>query len=63
MRTNIILDDNLIEEAFKYSNVKTKKALISLALQDYINNNKRKNLLDLVGKIDLDDKYNYKETR
>ena len=35
MRTNIILDDNLIEEAFKYSNVKTKKALISLALQDY----------------------------
>jgi Arc/MetJ family transcription regulator len=30
MRTNIVLDDDLVKEAFKYSGARTKKELIDL---------------------------------
>jgi Arc/MetJ family transcription regulator len=44
MRTNIVLDDELIEEAFKISQaVSTKKALIETALKEYAGNRKNRN--------------------
>jgi Arc/MetJ family transcription regulator len=36
MRTNIQLDDNLLREARKHSNAKTKRALIEEALVTFI---------------------------
>jgi Arc/MetJ family transcription regulator len=52
MRTNIVLDDELVEEAFKFSQtVSTKRELIETALKEYVNNRKRKNLKELKGKI------------
>ena len=36
MRTNIDIDDTLLEEAFSVSRVKTKKDLINEALHEYI---------------------------
>jgi Arc/MetJ family transcription regulator len=51
MRTNIILDDSLAREAFKYSNVNTKKELIHLAPKEFVERRRRLNLLDLEGKI------------
>jgi hypothetical protein len=38
MRRNIVLADNLIEEALKLSGVKTKKDLIHLALKEFVEN-------------------------
>jgi Arc/MetJ family transcription regulator len=50
MRTNVVLDDNLVAEAFKYSdNIKTKKDLIEIALREFVKNRKMKNLRDLKG--------------
>ncbi|WP_069790786.1 type II toxin-antitoxin system VapB family antitoxin [Cyanobacterium sp. IPPAS B-1200] len=63
MRTNIDLDDKLIEEAFSLTNVRTKKELVNLALKELIRNKKKLNLLDLSGKIDFAEDYNYKEFR
>jgi Arc/MetJ family transcription regulator len=63
MRTNIVLDEDLIDEAFKYAGVKTKKELVQIALQEYIENHKKKNLMDLKGKINFSEKYDYKKTR
>ncbi|QQO10388.1 type II toxin-antitoxin system VapB family antitoxin [Breznakiella homolactica] len=64
MRTNIVLNDELVEEAFKYStNITTKKELVETALQEYVNNRKRKNLKDLRGKIQFRDDYDYKSMR
>ncbi|OHD13339.1 MAG: hypothetical protein A2086_14705 [Spirochaetes bacterium GWD1_27_9] len=63
MRTNIVLDDNLVNEALKYSDIKTKKAIINLALKEFVENKKKKNLLDLVGKIEFDNDYDYKKAR
>lgn len=37
MRTNIVLDDSLVEEAFKYAgNIRTKKDLIEMALREFV---------------------------
>jgi len=63
MRTNIVLDEKLVEEAFKVSHAKTKKELVHQALEEFIENRKRLNLLDLFGKIEFKYSYNYKKMR
>jgi Arc/MetJ family transcription regulator len=63
MRTNIVLDDSLVKEAFLLSGVKTKKDLISLALKEFVMTRKRRNLLELAGKIEFRDDYDYKASR
>jgi Arc/MetJ family transcription regulator len=63
MRTNIILDDKLVQEAFKYSRANTKKELIHLALKEFVEKRRRLNLLDLEGKIEFAEGYDYKKLR
>jgi Arc/MetJ family transcription regulator len=63
MRTNIVLDDSLIEEGFALTGVRTKKELVHLALQELIRIRKKKNLLDLAGKITLTEDYDHKASR
>ena len=64
MRTNVVINDELIEEAFQYSdNVTTKKELIETALKEYVMNRKRKNLKELRGKISFREDYDHKSMR
>ena len=64
MRTNIVLDDELVEEAFKYAkDIHTKKDLIETALKEFVKNRKMKNLRDLKGKIYFAEGYDYKKMR
>jgi len=64
MRTNVVLNEELVNEAFMYSQtISTKKELIEVALKEYVNNRKRKNIGELKGKIKFLDNYNYKEMR
>ncbi|MDD2732854.1 MAG: type II toxin-antitoxin system VapB family antitoxin [Desulfuromonadaceae bacterium] len=46
MRATIAIDDDLFKEAFALSNVKTKKELITLSLQEFI---RKKRLEHLAG--------------
>lgn len=63
MRTNIVIDEQLMQEAFRYSNLKTKKEIINLALQEFVENAKKLSLLDLKGKISFEESYDYKGLR
>lgn len=63
MRTNIVIDDELIEKAFKYSRTKTKKDLIHEALKKFVENHSRKDLRRLKGKIHFREDYEYKTLR
>ena len=63
MRTNVVLDDKLVEEAIRLSGAKTKKDVISFALQEFVATRKRLNLLDLAGKISFRKDYDYKALR
>lgn len=63
MRTNIVLDEKLIKEAFRYAEVSTKKELIDLALREFVENHRRKDIRDLRGKVKIDSNYDYKKLR
>ena len=63
MRTNIVLDDDIVEKAFLYSPLKTKKEVVNLALREFVERHSRLNMLDLKGKISFDKDYDYKKLR
>jgi len=43
MRTNIDINETLLNEAFQYVNIKTKKELINTALSEFVLNHRKKN--------------------
>jgi len=63
MRTNIVLDDELIAEASRVTGISTKKDLVHEALRVLIATRKRKSLLDLEGKIQFAPGYDHKALR
>jgi len=63
MRTNIVIDDGLLNEAFSLSEAKTKKELIHEALKLYIRIKKRKDLTELAGAISFHEGYDHKRLR
>jgi Arc/MetJ family transcription regulator len=64
MRTNIVLDESLVKEAFKYAeNIHTKRELVEVALREFVAIRKVRNLRDLKGKIKFDDNYDYRKMR
>ena len=54
MRTHIELDDQLIHQAQDLSGLKTRKATVNAALNEYVKILKRKRLLELRGKVKWD---------
>jgi Arc/MetJ family transcription regulator len=63
MATNLAIDDKLIEEALEIGGHRTKKAVVTEALQEYIRRRKQLQILNLLGKIDYDPDYDYKRQR
>ena len=63
MRTNIVIDDELLKEAFSVSNAKTKKDLIHEALKELIRLRKRKDLVELAGSVRFHKNYDHKKLR
>ncbi|TET51655.1 MAG: type II toxin-antitoxin system VapB family antitoxin [Actinomycetota bacterium] len=63
MRTNIVIEDNLLKEAFKYTDVSTKKDLINHVLTEFIKNQKRLDIREIQGGIKFRNNYDYKKLR
>jgi Arc/MetJ family transcription regulator len=64
MTTQIELNEELVKEAFSLTDFQTEKELIEFALQELIRTRRKKrNLLDLSGKIEFADNYDYKALR
>jgi Arc/MetJ family transcription regulator len=64
MRTNIVLNDELVNEAFKYAKgVHTKKELVEIALQEFVDNRKMRDIRELRGEIEFAEGYDYKAMR
>lgn len=51
MRTNIELDDILVKQAIKLSKLKTKREVVQEALKNYVASMKKRELLNLKGRI------------
>lgn len=63
MPTNLALDDDLIREALEIGRHKTKKEAVTAALREYIAERKQRLVLDLAGKIEYEQGYDYKPLR
>ncbi|MBU0462881.1 MAG: type II toxin-antitoxin system VapB family antitoxin [Proteobacteria bacterium] len=63
MPTNLVIDDKLIEEACLLGLHRTKKAVVTEALLEYIQRRKQVKILNLFGTIEYELDYNYKEQR
>lgn len=63
MTTNLALDPELLDRALKVSGQKTKKAAVTIALEEFIAKRAQKNMLDLMGKLEWDDSFDYKAER
>ncbi|MDR0865616.1 MAG: type II toxin-antitoxin system VapB family antitoxin [Candidatus Symbiothrix sp.] len=64
MQTNIIINNKLVEEAFRYSrNISTERELIEIALKEYVISRKQKSIKELRGKIKFREDYDYKLMR
>jgi Arc/MetJ family transcription regulator len=64
VRTNIVLDDRLMDEAFQYAGgIRTKRELIETALREFVKHKRMKNLRELKGKIIFAENYDYKKMR
>jgi Arc/MetJ family transcription regulator len=51
MRTNVVLDDELVNSCIKVTGIKTKKSLIDYALKELLRHKKQRKILKLKGKI------------
>lgn len=54
MRTNIVIDDSLMAEAIKLSQLKTKKAVVETGLRLLIQIKKQERIKSLRGKLKWD---------
>jgi Arc/MetJ family transcription regulator len=57
------LDDELVEEAFRHTDAKTKRELVDVALREFVENHKRKDIRELRGRISFHPGYDYKKLR
>jgi Arc/MetJ family transcription regulator len=51
MRTNIVIDDDLMDEALKVSRLKTKKDAVEEGLKLLVQRKKQENIKELRGKL------------
>lgn len=63
MATNLALDPDLINRAVKVSGEKTKKAAVTRALEEFISRRSQARLVDLMGKLEWDESFDYKLER
>jgi hypothetical protein len=63
MATNLAIDPDLLDRALEVSGERTKKAAVTMALQEFIARRQQKRVLDLMGKLDWDKSYDHKAER
>ena len=63
MATNLDISPDLIHEAQRVGNHRTKKEAVTAALQEYVRRRRQLKVFDLVGKVEYDDDYDYKKER
>ncbi|MFH1764482.1 MAG: type II toxin-antitoxin system VapB family antitoxin [Gemmatimonadota bacterium] len=63
MATNLDLDPELLNRALAVSGEPTKKAAVTLALEEFIARREQRKILELFKSLDWDPAYDYKAER
>ena len=62
-RTNIVLDEDLVQEALRYAGGGTRRELVDRALREFVESRKRRDVRELRGRVHLKPGYDYKRLR
>ena len=63
MATNLALDPDLLDRAFRISGEPTKKAAVTRALREFIARREQRRIAELFGKLVWDASFDYKAER
>jgi len=63
MRTNIVLNDELVAEAMRVTQAQSKKEVVDLALRELVARHAQRALRDLVGQDLIDPDYDVRAVR
>ncbi|MBE9155580.1 type II toxin-antitoxin system VapB family antitoxin [Nodosilinea sp. LEGE 06152] len=63
MEITLNIDEKLLEEALQLTKLTSQEELLSLALQELVKSRRKKNLLDLAGKIRFSPDFDHKALR
>lgn len=63
MPSRVLLDPDLLDRAVEVSGERTKKAVVTKALQEFIARREQRRVVELMGKLEWDESFNYKAGR
>ncbi len=63
MPTNLAIEDTLLRKALKAGGLRTKKATVTKALEEFIQRRQQKKILQALGTIEFCEGWNYKADR
>ena len=63
MRTNLAIDDRLLDQARTVGGYRTKRETVNEALREFIQRRQRLELAKLAGRVEYDPNYDYKRER
>lgn len=63
MATNLAIDPKLLDRAVEVSGERTKKAVVTMALQEFIARREQRRVVELMGKLEWNSSFDYKAER
>jgi Arc/MetJ family transcription regulator len=63
MTTQLSIDNQLLQKAFRVSGLKMPKDAVTAALEEYIQKRKTEDVITLFHSVDFDAEYDYKNLR
>lgn len=63
MRTNIVLDEELVRKAMRITRARSKREVVDIALRELVARSAQQALRDLVGEALIDPDYNVRAVR
>ena len=63
MATNLAIDPTLLDRALEVGGEKTKRATVNRALREFVARREQERILELFGKLDWDEDFDYKHER
>jgi len=61
--TNLAINDQLLNYALEIGGFRSKKDTVHVALEEFIQRRKAEEVINLFGKIEVDETYDYKKLR
>lgn len=63
MATNLGIDPDLLDRAFRVGGERTKKDTVTRALEEFVARREQAKIIDLFGSLEADETFDYKASR